>query len=442
VIARSQALALLGPLKTLTERIPAGGWPLTAVVLLGATTVGIRAWPILNGSVAGDIANYRTVGQAILDGHFSELYSLPYPYPPLWMFFEAWAGWLSQRLDVDYSTIIKLPILAADVALAVFAFLILRARGMGPWRAFAWSSVVALSPVLVLVTGYHGQFDSIAIAFLVAAAYFGEEAPGRSWSLPLSATLLGLAIAFKAFPVLVLPFFLWRCCRNWREVGVFSTLAALPTVLVLGPYVLVGWDGVREGLLGYSGVTDHGWASLLRAWLSRTTGDAWTGLPGPGAGAFLDNGRVMFLAAWAVIAAWYGPRHRVLDSALLVFLLFLFLYPGLSSQYLTWVVPLGVVAADMVVLPYMAVATAALLGASFSRDWALELYYWGDWGWWVLVGLWVVWRFLVRPAPEALHRRPLVLSALLLPATVAAAVIFSLQAAEVFRGMREIVSAF
>jgi len=437
-------------------RVPARGWLLAAVAVLGATTVGIRAWPILNGSVTGDVALYRTVGQRLLSGHFSELYAEFYHYPPLWVFFEASAEWLSQRWDVDYSIIVKLPVLAADVALAVFALLILRARGMGLWRAFAWSSVVALSPVLVMVTGFHGGYDSIVIVFLVAAAYFGEEVPPRSWSLPLSATLLGLAIAFKPFPVLVLPFFLWRCCRNWREVGVFGTLAALPTVIVLGPYLLVGWDSVRAGILDYTGVIDHGWASLLRAWLSRTTGNAWTGLPGPGADGFLHNGRVMFLAAWAVIAAWYGPRHRVLDSALLVFLLFFFLYPGLSSQYLMWVVPLGVVAADLVVLPYIAAATAALLGfyewffpsiinepgAAFSRDWALELYYWGDWGWWVLVGLWAVWRLLARPAPEALHRRPLILSALLPPVALAAAVIFSLQAAEAFRGMRVIVSAF
>lgn len=307
-----------------------------------------------------------------------------------------------------------------------------------------------------MVSGFHGQFDSIAIALLVAAAYFGEEAPRRSWSLLLSATLLGLAVAMKGFPILVLPFFLWRCCRNWRDVSVFSIVALLPAGLLLGPYVLFGWASVREGLLGYSGVIDHGWATLMQVWLSRVTGAAWTGLPGPGTESFLDNGRVMFLAAWGVMAAWYGPRHRVLDSALLVFLLFLFIYPGISSQYLMWVVPLGVIAADRLVLPYVAVATAALLGyymwvapavlnqpgSAFSRDWALELYYWGEWAWWALVGVWLVRRLLVRPTSAALHRRPLVLTVFLPPAAVAAAVVFSLRAADVFWGMRIIVGAF
>lgn len=456
MLAQNPAAAIVASFRRRIASLPDWAPLASAAVLLSVITAGVRAWPVLTGSAVADILNYQRVGRAILDGHFSETYALPYPYPPPWMFVEASAVWLSQHWDVSFSTVIKLPIVAGDVLLVVFALLILRARGLGLWRASFWALGIALSPVLIMITGFHGQFDSIVLALLVGAAYFGEEAPARYRSLPLSATLLALAIALKLFPVLILPFFLWRCCRNLREAALFTVGALLPTAMLLAPYALVGWHGVRVGLVGYSGVIDHGWASLIRSWLSRTTDRQWSGLPGERTQEFLDRGRVMFLVTWALALLWRGPRHRVLDSSLLVFLLFLFFYPGISSQYLAWVVPLGVIATDLFVAPYMVAATAALTGyymwfwpatfhrpgAPFTRDWALDLYYWGEWALWLTTGAWMVWRLVPRPAHDGPHRLPRPAIALLVVAVPVGAVIVALQAADVFSETRVIIKAF
>lgn len=434
------------------------GWAPTAAAAgaLALIAVAARAWPVLSGTAIADILNYQKVGRAILDGYFAEVYALPYPYPPLWMYFEAGAQWLVDRFDLSYSTLIKLPIVAADAGLTVFALLILRARGVALWRASLWALVIALSPVLIIITGFHGQFDTIAIALLVAAAYYGEEAPEQRRSLAVAGTLLGLAIAMKSFPALALPFFLWRCCRTWRDAAIFTALAVAPVALLLAPYALASWSALREGLFGYEGLTDHGWASLTRGWLSRTTGDPWRELPGARGDDMLDSGRVLFLLTYAPVVVWFGPRQRVLDSTLLTFLLFLFLYPGLSSQYLTWVVPLGVIAADLLVVPYTAAATAALIGyymwfwpsilhrpgGEFEREWALDLYYWGEWALWLTLGAWIMWRLLPRPASQAVHRLPRTVTVAFVAALPLLSVLFVMEARDAYTLTREITRAF
>ena len=68
-----------------------------------------------------------------------------------------------------------------------------------------------MNPVSILITGFHGNVMAI-VPFLVVSAYVAAVAaegnPNRRLLLAVSALLLGMAIGFRSFPILLIPVFL------------------------------------------------------------------------------------------------------------------------------------------------------------------------------------------------------------------------------------------
>jgi hypothetical protein len=298
----------------------------------------------------GDVARYKAVAVHLLDVSPNP-YQAPrlYPYPPVWMWAEMGAEAVARRTGLPFAVLVKLPVLVADVAMvAVLAQL------AGPALAWAW----ALHPVALLIGAVHGQFDSVALLFMMLAVV--ELRAGRPHR---SALALAMAIGLKSFPVLLVPVFA-AALPGWSARLRFAALATLPVAAILVPFVLHDAGAVGRELAGYGGVADFGWIGVARGlrWL-------FGGPLAPGlarAWPFeVAVSKVVFLAAWAAFTAW-ALRSRpgdVSPGTQVVLLGFLGLYGAISAQYLLWAVPLG-----LLVLPrawslaYAASATLALLG--------------------------------------------------------------------------------
>jgi hypothetical protein len=302
-----------------------------------------------DGEVA-DILRYRKVADHVLDVSWNP-YQAPrlYPYPPVWVWVEAGAGWLSRHTGLPFPILVKLPVVVADLAI-VGLFL-----AAGHFRA-AW--VYACHPVSLLVTGFHGQFEALALLFVLLALSWFER--GRH---DRSALALTMAIGLKALPVLLLPLFLLEI-GAWRRKCRFAALATLPVAALLVPFAVHDLPALRRELFGYGGVADFGWIGLLRgiAWLQtgalgKGRGEAW--------GVLIPLGKVVCLAGYAAILAGLATRRlrwRLPQACLAVFIAFLVLYGALSAQYLLWVVPLAALLDDRFSWPYAAAATLALVG--------------------------------------------------------------------------------
>jgi uncharacterized membrane protein len=317
-----------------------------AAPLLAAAAIRLLAIAASDREVA-DVERYRKVADHVLDVSWNP-YQAPrlYPYPPVWVWVEAGAGWLARQAPVSFPLLIKLPTLAAD--LFIVAFLMRRTR------AGAW--IYALHPVAILVGAFHGQFDAIALA-LVLAALAALEADRAD----RAALLLAGAIGLKSFPVLLLPYFILRRPTAAARLR-FAALALGPVAAVLVPYALHDFAAVRRELLGYGGVADFGWIGLWRGlrWLAtgelaRSSAAHWP--------AAVAAGKWLFLAAYVALFAWLA-RRRVEPSraALLTLLLFLTVYGALSAQYLLWVVPLAALWPDRWTIAHAVASTLALVG--------------------------------------------------------------------------------
>ncbi len=325
----------------------------TAAALAAAAALRLLAIAVSDREVA-DVLRYRKVDDHVL-GVSCNPYQAPrlYPYPPVWVWVEAGAAVAEKATGVSFAVLVKLPTLLAD--LFIVGWLARRTR------AGAW--FYALHPVSVLVGAVHGQFDAIALAFVLAALGLLER--GRA---DASALALAAAIGLKSFPVLLLPA-LAVLLASMRARLRYAALALVPVALVLVPYVLHDAGAVRRELAGYGGVADLGWIGLwrgLRWWatgaLARSEAVRWA--------AAVTVGKVLFLSAYGVVIAWLLRRRSAPDparGALLILLLFLTAYGALSAQYLLWVVPLAALSVDRWAIAHGAASTAALAGFYLGR---------------------------------------------------------------------------
>ena len=306
--------------------------------------------------VVADVLRYQRVADHLLDVSWNPYETKHlYPYPPPWAAVEAAAEWLARRGVGSFPVNVKLPVVAADallVALLAAAARRGRASSLAPW-------LYAVHPVSLLVGGAHGQFDAVALLFLLLAVE-ARAAERRD----ASALALSAAIAVKSFPVLALPFLAWDRGEGWPKAARYALLALVPGALLLLPFVLADPGAVRRELLAYGGIADFGWTGVLRGaeWLAtgalpRSEARFWP------VASLLSKG--LFLAAWAalVLARWSGrlrlPTERAVLAALLAFTA---LYGLQSAQYLLWVVPLGLLRPGRHGLGYAAAATAGLVG--------------------------------------------------------------------------------
>ena len=337
-----------------------GAWP-PALAALAIRVIAIA----LSDRVVADVLRYHKIAAHVLDVSWNP-YLAPrlYPYPPVWIVFEAAAEWLARATGLPFAVLVKLPVLAAEVTIVVALArlagprLAAKAGGRGTGAmalapaAAAW--IYALHPVAIVVGAVHGQFDSLPLLAILAAVVAFER--GRT---DASALALAAGIALKSFPVLLLPVFLIRLETKARAR--FAVLACVPVGLLLLPFVIGDATAVARELAGYGGVADFGWIGAWRGWrwlmgdgLARGEARTW--------GALITATKAVFLLGYAAVLV-RTARRETAAAALAVLVAFQALYGALSAQYLLWVVPLAVaVAPRRWIAAHAAAATVGLAG--------------------------------------------------------------------------------
>ena len=237
---------------------------------------------------------------------------------------------------------LRLPGIIADF-LSVFVLMRLRTKiGAPPWWAI---TLFALSPVAFMVSGFHGNVDSLLAFLLLTAAWMAvEKRPA------LCGLALGLACNVKVAPLLLCPvFFLWWIGREdrraWRPFLLISSLVMLAgwlPALVGAPRAFLG------NVLGYQGY----WGIWGVSWCLKQTG----------ADMFQKVGfeqltaaqlAVMGVCKWLIIGAtcalaWLRRKadaRGLFVSLALVWVLFFVCAAGIAPQYFVWLAPFLLVAA-------------------------------------------------------------------------------------------------
>lgn len=339
-----RAAALVAPIYVLATVLPQGG--------------------LFRGREYRDVGLYGEYARAFLDGR------IPYrdifvEYPP-----GAFAVFMPPALlpEDAYRHAFKVLMALIGLATIVVAALVLVRLGASPARLYGALLALALAPLAlgpVSLNTYDGWPAFLVVAALAALLY---ERP------TLAFALLGLAFTAKVYPAALLPLF---CVAvGPRRLGRPLLAFAGVVFAVVGPFALVGWDGLWrsaeaqaeralqiESLGGSLLLAAHKLgaydAEVVRGSTLALSRDLAGSLPDAIAVAtsVAQVGAVL-LVAWLFARGGWGPERLVAAAAATV-ACFLVFARFLSPQYAVWLVPLV-----PLVAPPLGIAASALLAAA------------------------------------------------------------------------------
>ncbi|MGI8845045.1 MAG: glycosyltransferase 87 family protein [Thermoleophilaceae bacterium] len=288
--------------------------------------------------VSFDVQAFQLVQQALhADPLHVYLDSDRWPYPP------GFFPWIlvSARLEIlthiELTDWVQLPSIAADIAIAWIVQHELGRRGHEPATRLWAAGLVALGPLFFMVSGFHGQIDSVAMLPAILAVLVWRR--GGSRRALHAGALVAVGGLIKTVPLLAVLALLPHA-RSRREAAGLVSIAVVPVVIAFLPFALADPVGV-ETALRYRGVPGVGGLSLL---VQPDLAETWiTGAPQVlnGATRFLvDRGGLVLAAALVgALAYLYRRRPEPVVGAAIVYLVVLAFGVNFFLQYLIWVIP-------------------------------------------------------------------------------------------------------
>jgi Dolichyl-phosphate-mannose-protein mannosyltransferase len=260
---------------------------------------------------AGPLGVYRL--------HFSTVFN----HPPLIPYFLVGVNFLT-HFGLPLKFTIRAVASLADVVSALLVFAVLQRR-RSLREATAAGVSVAASPVLITVSGFHGNTDPLFTMLTLLSLFLLADR-----RKPLAAgVVLAVALSVKVVPVVAVPALLVYASTRGRDTLVrFAGGLAAVGLIIWAPAVLREWGPIRHDVLGYSGLRVHPWGlpqftqwlhlPRLSNWLARSTR-----LP------------VVICAVLPAIAVWRKPRF-VAEATGISMAAFFALSPAFGVQYLVW----------------------------------------------------------------------------------------------------------
>ena len=341
-------------------------YPLLFLLLV---TLFIRLVPLLLLPVGAgyDIESFHLVGNAFLNGE--EIYTSAargrHPYLPLHLYLIGFLTHLSRITPLPFVVWIKLPAVIADLLITAVIYDVFRRWHETESAAAFWALLYALNPISVLVTSYHGQFDSLPVLLLLLSWFtwhFGRQ-------ITKSAVFSGFSILYKTWPIIFLPVIFIRLPDNRRRLTYILISIGIP-VAFTAAYVLIMDSNpvpMLRRALTHSGVPGYWGLSAL----IYVPGGFWLDSEAVVA-AILPYQRVILLLA-GLFALWWTRRQSALDALLTILLTIFLVTFGMGIQWLLWPVAFAIVAREERWLKWYTIMGTLMM---FIHLYGLHLYPW------------------------------------------------------------------
>jgi hypothetical protein len=320
------------PVDRIIDRI--ASFNVTTLMTLVALGVVLRVF--LLGATAGsnDIFSWERFGRQINDwGVLAEYRNVPrFNHPPIMGLWAQLAVRIADSRSIPFGIVFKLLPVASDIV-AIWLLWRLAGRQGGELHAWRAAAIFATSLVSIVITGHHGNTDSVcAMLSLVAAILVADG------SKPFVAGLaLAAAINVKLIPIVLLPA-LAPLLADKRAAMRFGAGLGIGLVPFL-PAVVLAADAFYRNAVAYQ--PRSGWWGihfLLTSLSDLPRVGAWFGLMDD---RYTQVGRYVIMAASLALGFWARWFMRsAIETAALALAMFLLLAPALGMQYLVIVVPL------------------------------------------------------------------------------------------------------
>ena len=319
------------------------------LILVTALVTRLTAGALFFGSV--DLINSVNNSIALAQGK-----TIALPYFPMIGAFLWFGGALAAWSHLPLAFCLKLAPILFDSLLAVLVFDLASNLSV---RVAWWAGILyATSPVALLITSFHGQWDAIALFFLLFAFGVREGRNSSDRREFCFGALFGISLLVKPIALPFLLLFPRRKPEGARSLwpalaGLLLTLAAAFSISTACGYSPAGiLIGITSN--GVKGVQVFGlpFAPVL------------ANLP-------LQSLRLLWIIpAMVLLGAFYYRDRLTAMDAMLLFYLFTLATAGISPQYLLWPIPFLLITARLRLAgAYTGVATLFLL-LYYMNPWA------------------------------------------------------------------------
>jgi uncharacterized membrane protein len=261
-------------------------------------------------------------------------------HPPLTAYFLRFIYHLAhspflQENGITFPFLLRLPGILADFGVVLVLWQM--ARKDARLGSKSWPFILlALSPVSLMVSGYHGNTDPVMVFFLVLASCMCVQE--RPW---LCGLFLALSCQIKIIPLLFFPvfFFFWlhrRAVVSFLAPFVLASLALWSEPLLHFPALFIKNVLAYGSYWGIWGIT-----YWLRLTGLRTFSWVWFegfSTPQTVVSDVLKIGIVASVLAIAWRRRALGGRGLI-ESMALGWIIFFIFSPGVCAQYLVWLAP-------------------------------------------------------------------------------------------------------
>jgi hypothetical protein len=329
------------------------GWIFSIVTLL---ILAIKVFINWNSYGTVDITSWIEFARYVSTKDIFSIYErIPlYNHPPLMSLWLKFLMWLTGGSVTYIPQIFRMAPIAADLGSAIVLWKISRTY-FPDGSALLRTTIAVASPILIMVSGFHGNTDPI-FGFLILLA--GYLLAVRKLLVP-SALVLALAVNVKIVPILAAPaFFFWIQNRSERLrfalwfsgaalLGYAAHLVTVPRFILRNVFLYTGPGGIwgfgnlvdNNGLYKGAGIVLLALSTLYFAWRLGQESQAEAKLQE----IPTRNGLNLFKAL------------------ALAFVSFLALTPGFGIQYLSWLASLVVFLSVPLALLYTLSASAFLV---------------------------------------------------------------------------------
>lgn len=324
-----------------------------------------------------DVASYTEVVAILRRGGDFYLETPRYNYSPLWAYILLGLDGLASLVGCSLGTAVGTLLIAVDAATA----LVLRRLAGGGRRGAVAALLFFANPVSIFVSGFHLQFDNVAILMLLLAIWcVGLPALSRTGTV----AALSLSLLVKHVTVFFPPLFLARPGRK----GLRPLAAAAPYAVFAAAFLPSwrSWRGIRANVVGYRSLAEDYGAAMLRSI--------------PGVPAWLPTAVFLVAVATALVLL---RRVELARACLMLFLVMLLFVPGVCQYYFVWPIALGALFGGAGYAVYTLVVSGFFLGSPDGLN--LPLLHLPGWhGLWWSVLFWLAWE--IRRLQAAPARAP------------------------------------
>ncbi len=314
--------------------------PRTIVLLLAVTALAAKIYCAATTIGTSDVAFFWQFAHAIHERGLLSMYeaSVFFNHTPLVGWFSEFAYWLAGGADQleakrHFVFYLRIPAIFADFLGVAAVMWYQEKTGRPQWWALA---LYAASPVGFMVSGYHGNVDSVmALGILLAGIACAMNRP------LLCGLCLGFACNIKIIPLILIPAFFFLCWQR-RQALRFTIPLAL-TVLIGWSYPLLTIPKTfLRDVLGYGSIWGvWGITFLLRMTNIPSLRNISFAQPSP-TQAWISTALKLLIVVLALAIAWRRRKmdpNEIFQTLSLVWASFFVFAPGFGAQYLAWLIP-------------------------------------------------------------------------------------------------------